>query len=640
MFVKKLLPFLFIIPIIAGSAFQSSSASYLKNQFPNSSQAPTITVTVCAAGPPTCDFDNIQDAINDPTADFIQLSSEIYSESLTIDRDVSISGAGYENTIIQAATSQGIAASRVITVTNGISVSLAGATIRHGVAAGGGIDDFGGGILNQGRLTIQNSLITLNASEFGGGIANKTQSGLAATTTIMNSTILSNEAFSSGGGIFNETTQNGVTNAITLTQSTINNNQADLTGGGISNLAGNGIARFSSFNSTISDNFVDGTGGGLFNEVTNSGSALSDISQSTFSNNTGGNIYNVVGNIEISQSIVANTPGENSDCTNNGGLVTGDTFSLMEDGSCGFPQGGDPLLGILTNNGGDLETHSLQPGSQALDAIPPNQCESTTDQRTLTRPFGAGCDIGAFELDTIDLEIDLNVSDQNVIPGDIITFTLRLNPIGPGISSGVISYTVPAELYIHSPIQLDPSESGSIGEPPILAHSIIITANHGLTMTLEADISLGLPGGTNFENIFSFRSNEILTPVNNSVTINVNNASPVAVDDDGALFTTDPDKIFITGNVLDNDSDPNGDTIFIISTNTSNLKGILTPLGGGTFSYNPDGQFNDLGSGEFAEDTFTYRISDGSTGEAEATVTILIHKNTHEIFLPLLLKGQ
>lgn len=646
MSIKKLLPLLILIPFLTGNLFQPSLANSTSSQISNYLLQPTTTKTVCAVG---CDHAKIQDAINDSDADIIQLSSQTFQESIIVDRDVSIIGAGLENSIIQAASDQGIATSRVITVTNGVSVTLNGVTIRHGVATGSGTDAYGGGIFNQGTLRIQNCLVTLNTSDYGGGIANGVGAGLASTT-ITNSSIQSNEATYSGAGIFNEATANGTTSTITMTHSTISNNSTE-TGGGVANIAGNGAASFVFSKSTISGNSVDSSGGGLFNEVRNNGSAIANINQSTFSQNSGGNIYNNNGTIQISQSIVAKSPGENADCENIGtiGTVIDDGFNHVQDGTCGFLAAGDPILGNLADNGGDTQTHALQPGSSALDIIPPDHCETSVDQRGISRPFGAGCDIGAFELNTIDLEMAQNVSDENVIPGQLITFTVQISPIGPGISSGVISATVPEELSIQWPIQLDPPDAGTVGEPPILAHSLFITANHRLTMTMATEVSLGLPGDTDLNNIVSFFSTEIITPRVTTVTIHINNASPIAVDDDGALYETNHNTIFTTGNVLENDSDPNGDPLIIVGTNTSNLLGSLTPLGvepgklfgNGTFLYDPEGQFNNLPPNGTAIDSFTYEISDGQPGQfVQATVTILIRNDTNRVYLPLLIKGN
>ena len=57
--------------------------------------------------------------------------------------------------------------------------------------------------------------------------------------------------------------------------------------------------------------------------------------------------------------------------------------------------------------------------------------------------------------------------------------------------------------------------------------------------------------------------------------------------------------------------------------------------GDGTFNYDPNNQFGDLGPGESVTDTFTYTISDGHGSTATATVTITL-VGRHEIFLPLI----
>jgi Bacterial Ig-like domain/HYR domain len=57
---------------------------------------------------------------------------------------------------------------------------------------------------------------------------------------------------------------------------------------------------------------------------------------------------------------------------------------------------GDPVLGLLAENGGLTPTHALSPASPAIDTAQ-GTCPST-DQRGAARPSGFACDIGAFEL--------------------------------------------------------------------------------------------------------------------------------------------------------------------------------------------------------------------------------------------------
>jgi VCBS repeat-containing protein len=92
-----------------------------------------------------------------------------------------------------------------------------------------------------------------------------------------------------------------------------------------------------------------------------------------------------------------------------------------------------------------------------------------------------------------------------------------------------------------------------------------------------------------------------------------------------AFFTTNEDSIFTTSNVLANDTDPDGDTLTISSFDGTSTKGaLITSNNDGTFSYNPNGQFESLNNGQQTTDTFTYTISDGNSGASTATVTITI----------------
>ena len=67
---------------------------------------------------------------------------------------------------------------------------------------------------------------------------------------------------------------------------------------------------------------------------------------------------------------------------------------VTDDESCPGSIFADAKLGGLANNTGPTNTHALPTGSPAIDtggSCPP------TDQRGVSRPQGAGCDVGAFE---------------------------------------------------------------------------------------------------------------------------------------------------------------------------------------------------------------------------------------------------
>ena len=121
-----------------------------------------------------------------------------------------------------------------------------------------------------------------------------------------------------------------------------------------------------------------------------------------------------------------------------------------------------------------------------------------------------------------------------------------------------------------------------------------------------------------------------------TITIEGANELPVAVAD---AFTTDEDSGFADNVLEDNgggaDSDPDGGTLTVIEVEGTAVSGatqitlaqgtLLTISPDGSFSYDPNGQFEFLNDGDTDSDSFTYKISDNQGGEATATVTITIN---------------
>jgi hypothetical protein len=245
----------------------------------------------------------------------------------------------------------------VVTMENSFFVVLDSSISGNSAAAkGGGIQGGSGGI-----VIVNGGTISGNSAADGGGIQSE-----GASVTIVASTISGNSA-TNGGGIHNNL------GSFAITNSTISGNSADEGGGGILNLGGGSI-----FNSTISANSAD-NGGGLVDRA---------------------------GFLTIRGTIVAGNTG--GDCAAEEPPGSGG-FNIDGDGTCGLDHPSDlpdtdPTLGALTGNGGTTETQALLAGSPAIDQIPVDQCTQgegfplDTDQRGVTRPQGAACDIGAFEL--------------------------------------------------------------------------------------------------------------------------------------------------------------------------------------------------------------------------------------------------
>ncbi len=104
-----------------------------------------------------------------------------------------------------------------------------------------------------------------------------------------------------------------------------------------------------------------------------------------------------------------------------------------------------------------------------------------------------------------------------------------------------------------------------------------------------------------------------------SISITDVNADPMAV---GESVTISEDTVYTTvagvNDLLMNDSDPDGDLLTLdIVPVTGPTQGSVTLNVDGTFTYVPDPNFN-------GSDAFTYRISDGNGGFAQATVMITV----------------
>jgi len=358
-------------------------------------------VTVCAAG---CDFMTIQDAIDDSgisAGDVINITDAVHTESdILVNKDVTIQGQGADSTIVQAHADVDDATERVFFIANGSVVTIRGLTIRHGNPSSE--PQSGGGIRNEGELMVEESIISHNRGSAGGGIFND------GRLTLVNCSINSNTA-RGGGGYYECPTGGGIKNlagVATLINSTVSNNTARKKGGGL-HIACHGTLEL--INSTISGNSTTNDGGGVYLD------GVGEFTNSTIVDNSahnGGGVY-VDGSAEVgvvrgllnyTNTIIADNTISFvdygvADCLLGDYSSIGTNINnLVEDGSCDSAHFGDPQLASLEDNGGHTQTHAPSQNSPVIDAILTDECIVDTDQRGLSRPSGAGCDIGAFEL--------------------------------------------------------------------------------------------------------------------------------------------------------------------------------------------------------------------------------------------------
>ena len=110
-------------------------------------------------------------------------------------------------------------------------------------------------------------------------------------------------------------------------------------------------------------------------------------------------------------------------------------------------------------------------------------------------------------------------------------------------------------------------------------------------------------------------------------TINVSavNDPPVGVDD-SYTTTEDASLTSTANNILVNDSEPDGDSFFVVAGNATSARGATVLLrADGTFEYDPRSAISlqAMSAGQVLTDTFTYRLQD-STGSQSSLTSVTI----------------
>ena len=297
----------------------------------------------CAENVCPCSEGGIRAAISEGlgpyTFDCDGPTTVVTGSEIVIDADVTLDGGGM-------LTVDGNGAHRVFSVLERVTAELVAFTVANGRESeedGGGIrnegtltltnstvsgssagrdtgcrtDDpnllcsEGGGIWNAGTLTLIESTVSGNSAPFGGGISNR-----RGSLTIIDSDVLANSAegcrgaaavlCSGGGGVWNEGTLTMSNTTVsgnsadwgaglynrgvpTLTSSTFSGNSAGFDGGGLLN-----FGTLTLIDSTVADNVAGQSGGGIANEA-----GTLQLTNSTLSGNTaaaaGGGMFNPAG---------------------------------------------------------------------------------------------------------------------------------------------------------------------------------------------------------------------------------------------------------------------------------------------------------------------------------------------------------
>jgi PKD repeat protein len=336
------------------------------------------------------EYSTIQAAVDDDTCTGIVVGSGAYTETVTIDRSVTIQGQGQEQTYVKPDLYDS-----VFTIESGATVTMTNMTITNGYAfhgggiyvdhstlfleyttvannhafeAGAGIYNFGGDLVIRNVLLHGNSGSGINGGAIytkGGGSVFISDSSLienwvsassynggaiynyGSTVEIEFSDILSNTSNQRGGAIYNEW------GSISISNSTLRANSAG-SGGALYNSESmnltesvflyneatyyDGAAVLNSGELLVEDCLFEGNNapGGEGGAITNYG--LLAVEGSTFNKNSswqdGGAIHNVkytgFARVHITDSLFQeNTSGSGGAITNEGGIITIDVSTFQ-----------------------------------------------------------------------------------------------------------------------------------------------------------------------------------------------------------------------------------------------------------------------------------------------------------------------
>jgi hypothetical protein len=356
-----------------------------------------------------------------------------YTETLVLAQNLTLVGAWWNKPTVSGGN-----VGPALQVLPGANVTLRGLALRNGFNSA-----IGGGVLNEGTLTLEHCLVADSAALNGGGVAN------FGTLHLVRSAISNNAASVSGGGLYNSPAAIAF-----ITNSIFAGNTAEQ-GAGIFNLGTNTLAG-SLFTGNIAFGNL-GNGGGLYQS-----SGFGKLINTTLSGNTatswtsqsgtasGGGARATGGRLEFQfTTVVSNTAtfrgggvsagasasvfARNSVFAGNtaptaaefGGMMNSEGYNLVQQTSTDLTIVGTATgnlldmnagLGPLRDNGGPTFTHAPTAGSPVIDAgAPPGPA---TDARGIARPFdlpwaanvNTGWDIGALEY--VDPSLYLTLSNR------------------------------------------------------------------------------------------------------------------------------------------------------------------------------------------------------------------------------------
>ncbi len=351
----------------------------------------------------------------------------------------------------------------------GLGVTEGGSVTIEDSEISGNMSERGGGVGARGAVVvIRNSLVSGNTSTGnGGGLRVMRIPGGDGDVTVENSVFRQNSG-DGGGGIGLQPYTGSEVSAIslTVTGSTFDRNSSLFDGGAIENFG----ADLNIENSTFSGNSSDNDGGGIWSSFSDTFTGAVSVRFSTLTGNhalsNAGGIYSGAGPFDLHNNVI-------SDNTVNGSypdvfdydsmissaasynVVSSAGGHSISNGTMGNLVGTPAVLGPLTDNGGPTPTHLLMAGPGVDGADP--AATLGADQRGFIRPgANASRDMGAVETDgtaptaTLDFNNDTlyDCADMDLleaaIDGGVFNATFDVNGDSTLSSADVFAWLMDA----------------------------------------------------------------------------------------------------------------------------------------------------------------------------------------------------
>lgn len=357
--------------------------------------------------------------------------------------------------------------------------NLTSLTLHNSQFSGNTAGGNGGAIFHDRlSLDVYNTFFENNVGDHGGAIYINGFPG-GASLTLAHSVLINNQATDangSGGGLYLGTT------SYQINETVFANNQANNQGGGFKSSPFNTSGTID--NSTFSGNSAGVSGGNLHHDT-----GTLSITNTTFVGGPGGNLAPVGGMVHAVNTIVSGGGNCSAPLISQGhNLENGDT--------CGFNQSGDlpntdPLLGPLQDNGGNTLTHLPSVNSPALENGDAAACPAT-DQRGVSRPQNAHCDMGAVEVEPNQAPLAAAGPDQSANVGEIVTLDGSGSSDPDGNYPLVYQWTQTGGPVVTLNEANTASPTFTVPVSGVFTFQLVVTDNLGLASTPDTAVVTGV----------------------------------------------------------------------------------------------------------------------------------------------------